>query len=247
MRGNLALNGKIKQDKQGLYVDGLSEMFGGKLDFNLLNDNFKANIKDIEIKSLLHMMYYPEIFKSKSDVSLDYNLATKIGKVDGKLINGQFIENEYSRLINTFAKFDITKEIYESINLKSDINKNIINAIIDMESKYTKIVVPSSTIDTEKQTINALVQTTIKEYSFDTTIKGDISNPKVKVDTSGFLKNKAKDKLKDAIQKKFGDKIDTKKLFNKAPKNQTEPLDLTPNAEATNEEIAAAFKKFFAQ
>ena len=60
-----------------------------------------------------------------------------------------------------------------------------------MESKYTKIVVPSSTIDTEKQTINALVQTKIKDYSFDTTIKGDITNPKVKVDTSGFLKNKA--------------------------------------------------------
>ncbi len=247
MRGNLALTGKIKQDKQGLYVDGVSEIFGGKLDFNLLNDNFKANIKDIEVKSLLHMMYYPEIFKSKSDVNVDYNLATKVGKVDGKLINGQFIENEYSRLINTFAKFDITKEIYESINLKSDINDKIINSIIDMESKYTKIVVPSSTIDTEKQTINALVQTKIKDYSFDTTIKGDISNPKVKVDTSGFIKNKAKDKLKNIIQKKFGDKIDTKRLFNKAPKKQTEPLNLTPNAEATNEEIAAAFKKFFAQ
>lgn len=245
MRGNLSLNGNIKQDKNGLSIDGLSEIFGGKLNFNLLNNDFKATIKDVEIKDLLHMMYYPEIFTSKSDVSIDYNLASKIGKVDGKLINGQFIKNEFSTIINTFAKFDITKEVYESVNLKSDIDNNIINSVIDMQSAYTRIVVPSSTLDTEKQTINALVQTKIKDYNFDTTIKGSIKDPKIKVDTSSFIKNKVKDKIKKSIKKKLGDKINLDKLFNKAPsKKETLPMKLKPNAEATNEEIAAAFKSF---
>lgn len=259
MRGKLSLNGNIRQDKSGLYIDGLSEMFDGKLNFSLFNDSFKATIKEIEVKKLLHMMYYPEIFTSKSDVNVEYNLASKIGQVNGKLINGQFVKNEYSTLINTFARFDITKEVYKSVNIKSDIDKNIINSVLDMQSQYTKIVVPSSTLDTEKQTINALVQTKIKDYSFDTTIKGDIKNPKVKMDTSGFIKNKAKKKIKESIQKKIGDKFKLDKLFNKAPsKKQVVPKTttktasastskLTPNAEATNEEIAAAFKKFFNQ
>jgi len=247
MRGKLSLNGNITQNKKGLSVDGLSKLFGGKLTFNLVNDDFKANIDQVEIKDVLHMMYYPEIFTSQSDIDVNYNLASKVGSVEGKLINGQFLQNEFSTLINTFAKFDITKEIYESVNLKSDIDNNIINSVIDMESTYTKIVVPSSTLDTEKQTINALVQTKIKDYSFDTTVKGEIRNPKVKVDTSGLIKDKAKEKVKETIKKKIGDKLNLDKLFNKAPKQKEIIPKLTPNAEATNEEIAAAFKKFFNQ
>ena len=66
MRGAAKLVGNIKQGKDLLSVDGKSSLFGGNVNFNLLNDNFKAKIDGVEIKNLTHMLYYPEIFTSKS-------------------------------------------------------------------------------------------------------------------------------------------------------------------------------------
>ena len=248
MRGAIKLSGNIKQSTDSLSVDGTSSLFGGNLNFNLLNDDFKAKINDIEVKSLTHMLYYPEIFTSKSNIDVDYNLATKIGKIGGSLLNGQFIKNEYSNIINTFAKFDLTKEVYEKVVIKSDMKKNIINTVLDMQSEYTKISIPSSTLNTEKNSINALVQASIKKYTFDTTVKGSLFNPKVKVDTKAFLKSKYGKKVKkkvDKYKKKFEDKLKKKlgedfKLDNLLNKNDSEE-----KKGPSNKEIAAAFKKMF--
>ncbi len=248
MRGSAKLTGNIKQGKELLSVDGISKLFGGDITFNLLNDDFKAKIDGVEVKDVTHMLYYPEFFTSKSNIDVNYNLASKQGKLDGKLINGQFVRNQFSDLVNTFTRFDLTKEVYEKVELKSDINDNIINSFVDMQSKYTTIVVPSSTIDTKKNTINALVQTKIKKYAFDTKIKGNLSNPKVSIDTNAFLQKKIdkkvdkyKKKLEKKLQKELGDKFKLDNLLNKAPSNNS-----NTSSETSNKEIAEAFKKMFA-
>ncbi len=80
MRGAAKFVGNIKQATDLLSVDGSSSLFGGNINFNLLNDDFKAKIDGVEVKDLTHMLYYPEIFTSKSNIDVNYNLATKIGK-----------------------------------------------------------------------------------------------------------------------------------------------------------------------
>ncbi|WP_424687691.1 hypothetical protein [Halarcobacter ebronensis] len=241
MRGNVSLTGNIKQAKDELNVDGQTKLFGGDINFNLVNDNFTAKIDGVEVKDLTHMMYYPEIFTSKSNIDVNYNTTSKIGNIKGSLINGQFIQNEFSNIINTFAKFDITKEIYKTVDIDSKINKDIINTIVNMESQYTTIKVPNSTLNTKANTINALVKTKIKKYDFDTKIKGNLSNPKVSVDTSKFVKDKLKNKVKEKLEDKLKDSI-LKDLFNKAPTPQDQI-----KKPATDEEIARAFKEMFGQ
>ncbi len=142
----------------------------------------------------------------------------------------------------------MTKEIYEKVELKSDIKDEIINAVVDMKSKNTTIKVPSSTINTKKNTINALVQAAIKKYSFDTTIKGSLTNPKVSVDTKAFLESEAGKKLKKKaeklekkIQEKLGDKFKLDQLFNKNDM-KTEPQKSSEVKRVhTNQEIAKSF------
>ena len=254
MRGEAKITGNINQNPETLSVDGKSKLFDGEINFNLLNEDFKANIDGVEIKDLTHMLYYPEIFSSKSKIDVDYNLATKIGKIDGNLLEGKFIKNEFSDIINAFAQFDLTKEVYETVEIKSDLNRNIINTFIDMQSEYTKIKVPSSTLDTDKNTINALIQSTISKYTFDTTVKGDLSNPTVKVDTEAFLKTKygkkvkeKADKYKKKLQEKLKDKIDLEGLdlnnfLNEAPK--AKPSTTTAKNGPTNRELADALRSF---
>ena len=92
------------------------------------------------------MLYYPEVFNSKANAKVTYNLVKSAGVVNANLINGNFLPNKFSAILNQFAKFDLTKEVYENVDLNSKINKNIINSTIKMKSKLTEISVPKSTL-----------------------------------------------------------------------------------------------------
>lgn len=213
MRGAATITGNIEQSKDILKVTGASNILGGALNYELLNDTFKANTKDIEVKQATHMLYYPEVFDSKAALDLNYNLTSKKGKVTGNLINGHFLPNEFSTLLNTLAKFDLTKEIYESVDVKSDINDQIIKSVVNMKSKNTQIDVTDSILNLQKSTIDANIATKIKAYEIGIKVSGDMKKPKVKFDTGDLLKSKAKEEVGNLIEKNIKDE-GTKELLN---------------------------------
>ena len=203
MRGQLDINGTVKQSKNNLEVKALSKLFDGNMDVLLHNNKLKANIKDIQVRKLIHTLYYPEFFNSLANLNLNYNLVSQKGILDANLTKGKFLTSEYSSLINMFAKFDLTKEIYNHVVLKSDINKNIIKTSVNMSSKHTNISVEDSLIDTKLNTIKALVKTQIKAIKFDTKVSGLLTEPKIKLDAKNLFKNKVKDELMNKLSKKL--------------------------------------------
>ncbi len=216
MRGAFRLDGTVRKTKD-LLVTGTSDVFNGKLDFELKNSNLTANVNNIEVKPLTYTLYYPEVFNSKANAKVTYNLVDSSGVVDANLINGNFLPNKFSAILNQFAKFDLTKEVYESVQLDSKINKNIINSTIEMKSKLTQIIVPKSTLDSKKRTIDAIVETKIKSISVNAVVSGSLDSPKIKVDTSKLLKDKAINSVKEKVLKKIendGAKSLLKGLFN---------------------------------
>jgi hypothetical protein len=93
MRGGITLNGEVKKAKD-LDFSAHSNVAGGKLDAKLHNDDFHADIKSMQTLDILHMLIYPEIFKSNLDAKVDYNLALSKGKMDGVLSDGKFTKNQ---------------------------------------------------------------------------------------------------------------------------------------------------------
>lgn len=213
MRGKAVINGDIEQSATILKVTGNSNILGGSLNYELLNDNFKASTNGIELKEATYMMYYPKVFDSKANLNLDYNLAKKTGKLNGTFVNGYFLPNEFSTLLNQLAKFDLTKEVYESVDVKSDINDKIIKSVINMKSKNTKIDVTSSTLDLNKSNIDADITANILKYTIGIDVSGNMTKPNVKFDTGDLLKSKAKDEVNRFIDKNIKNE-DTKKIIN---------------------------------
>lgn len=195
LRGNLALTGEVVKHKK-LLVKGNSDIFDGKMKFELLNDDFTATVKNIELLNALHTMYYPEIFTSRGNIALNYNLKEKKGQVSGDLAKGQFLPNKYSLLLKNLAKFDITKEVYEDTRFKSNINKDIIKSTLNMKSKYTQIKVTKSTLNSKLRTVDAMIDTIIKDVVLKTKVTGSLDKPKISIDTSELVKSKLKKKLK---------------------------------------------------
>jgi len=202
MQGAITLDGTVSKTKD-LIVTGTSNVFNGKLDFKLKNDDFSANVNNIEVKSLTNMLYYPQIFDSRANATVTYNLIKSEGNVDASLIDGHFLPNQFSSVLNQFAKFDLTKEVYESVKLDSTINKEIINSTVKMKSKLTVIEVSNSILDTKKRTIDAIIEAKIKKMSVEAKVSGSLDNPKVKVDTSKLLKSTVTQKIKEKMLKKI--------------------------------------------
>ncbi len=218
LRGSLDLKGKIENKNNSLLVNGNSALLGGDLNFNLQDNDFNAALNNISIKELTHMLYQPEIFNSKGNFKVDYNLLSKKGILTGKLVNGHFLANNFSNLINQLSKFDLTREVYESVDISSDVNQSVLTSTINMKSKNTSIDIDKSILDIEKNTIDARLDAKIKNSSFSVNIKGDTSNPKISLDTKDLIKEqidkqleKRKDKIEEKLNKVLGGKIEDEK------------------------------------
>mgnify|MGYP005986687193 CR=1 FL=1 len=214
MRGTLSVNGNMKSKNKSLHLTGNSKLLGGVLDFNLKNDDLHADIKNIQIKELTHMLYYPEVFDSRTALSLDYNMLMKKGKLKGNLVNGHFLPNNFSSLLNQFAKFDITREVYETVDINTNINKLVLSSTVNMKSKNTQIDIPKSILDLEKSTIDALVNANIKKTQFALKVKGKTTKPKISLDSKDLIKNqlnkqidKNKEKIKEKLNKVLKGKL----------------------------------------
>lgn len=213
LRGSMDIKGEIQDKDDSLLVDGSSNILGGVFNFNLKNNDLNATANNIQIKELTHMLYKPEIFDSTANFNADYNLLIKKGNLTGKLINGHFLPNDFSSLIRQLAKFDLTREIYETVDVNSTINQSVLTSTINMKSKNTQIDINNSILDLENNTIDAKLDTRIKNTSFAINVKGDTSNPQISIDTKDLLKeqlNKQIDKNRDKIEEKLNKVLDGK-------------------------------------
>lgn len=218
LRGKLDIKGELGKKDMFLFATGKSSVLGGKLDFTLKNDDLTASLNDVSVKELSYMMYKPEFFNSRGDFNLNYNTITKQGNLVGKLFNGSFLPNDLALLINHLAKFDLTKEIYETVNLNSEINDKQLTSNFLMKSENTQIESKDAITDFDKNFIDAKLNTQIKNRSFNLSLIGEMNKPKISLDTKELLKNeldrkleKNRDKIEEKLNKVLGENSDNEK------------------------------------
>ncbi len=214
LKGELDLKGEVKSLDKNLFLTGNSNIVGGTLNFNLKNDIFNLKLDNANMKDLLYKMNKPEIFDSKANFDLQYDLAIKKGKLNANLLNGHFLPNDYSNIISQLAKFDLTKEIYETVKIESNINEKQFVSNLNMQSKNTQIQANDAFLDFDKNLIDAKLNTKIKDNNFVITLKGDMKKPNIGLDTKELLKNeveKNRDKIEEKLNKVLDEKIKDEK------------------------------------
>lgn len=218
LKGKLDINGQISNKENNLFVTGNSNTLGGTFDFDLKNDKLNANLKNIDVQELSNMLDYSKIFDSKANFVLDYDLLVKKGNLTGKLINGHFLENDFTLLINQLTKGDLTKEVYESFDIDSKIDDKVLTSNLIMKSQNTQIISKDSVLDLKQNLIDAKFDTTIKDKTFAVKVNGETSNPKISLDAKDLLKEqlnkqleKKKDKIQEKLNKALGKKADDAK------------------------------------
>ncbi|MDY0122030.1 MAG: hypothetical protein RBR54_08810 [Sulfurimonas sp.] len=199
MRGGLLAHGKIKKDK-GLDATMHSNIAGGKIDAKLHNDELRADITSVQTLDLLHILIYPEIFKSSLSAQLNYNLAQSKGDFKGKLSGGKFTQNEMLTLLKQYGKIDLYKENFAG-DVVANIHKENIQASLDLKSNTSAISTKDTKLNTQTQKIDSTITVLANKQPITATLKGDINAPKVSVDLQKLMESKAGEKIKKEVQR----------------------------------------------
>ena len=203
LKGDMKINGKIKQAKD-LLVTGKGKEFGGTIDFRLLNDRFKADIKGATVSKIMTMLDYPQVLEAISQAKVDYNIATSSGTLHAKLDNAKILPGKLTRLLKQFNIIDLTKERFNNSTFNAKISKTLVYFTLNAKNKQNYLLVKKGKLIKKTGAIDARIDMKIKGKDLQATLGGTLDNPKVSLDSSAYIKNKIKDKVK----KKYGKKID---------------------------------------
>ena len=207
LKGKMDINGEIFNKNNSLSINGNSDTLGGAFDFNFKNEKLNANLKNINIQELSAMLDYSKFFDAKADFTLDYDFLLKKGDLTGKLLNGHFIENNFTQLFNHLTKDDLSKEVFETFNINSRIDNRILTSNLIMKSQNSEINIQDSILDLEKDFIDTKINSKIKDKTFTISLNGNATNPKISIDTKDLLKDKIeknKNKIKEKANKILG-------------------------------------------
>ncbi|GAA7814363.1 hypothetical protein HpBT0258_12610 [Helicobacter pylori] len=178
LKGSLTLKGAIEQSPKLLKVSGHSNLLDGTLDFTLLNKDLKARFSNISTLKALDLFHYPKFFQSLADANLDYDFSTKQGALKARLKNARFIKNSFSDFLYSISKFDITKEIYNDVNLVSQINQQRLLSNLSMKSPKTQLQIHNGLLDLNTKQMDMLMDAEILKFVFKMKLQGNMHQPK---------------------------------------------------------------------
>jgi len=223
-KGDMRVTGKISQAKD-LRITGQGKEFGGTIDFKLLNDKLKADVKGATVSKIMTMLDYPQVLEAISQATVDYNIATASGTLHAKLDNARILPNQLTDLLKQFKIIDLTKERFNNSRFDAHITKEIINFTLDARNKNNYFTIKNGKLVKKTGAINAKADLKIKGKDLQATIRGTLDNPKVSLDSSHYIENMVKEKVKKKYKKKIDKtKKKIKKNVGEKIKNLTEGL-----------------------
>ncbi|MBU1638884.1 MAG: hypothetical protein KKG53_00235 [Proteobacteria bacterium] len=203
LKGAMTVTGDLKNDKH-LKFTAHADTLGGRVDVTVLDDDVHADIKKIQTLETLTMLLYPEILASGLDGTLDYNLKGQKGIFVANLSDGKFTRNIMLDLLLQLAGTDLYKERFTG-TLHSQINKELITSDLDLRSKKSSIVGKQTTLNTKTKQVKAKLDVVANNNPIGVTIKGNVDDPSVKIDTSALIEKEAGKLIEKEVNKLLKD------------------------------------------
>jgi len=205
LKGNIDIDGDVTF-KDELDVTAHSRTLGGSFDAHLLGNTLNANVKNAELLQLCEMLTYPQIFDSRVDAKVLYDLNTSDMNANFFLENGHFVPNQFTTLLRKVARIDLENEFYKNVVVDATMKDKIVKSKLDMTSQNSRVTVNDFVLNTINEKVAAKVGVKYKEREVYAKIGGKLNKPKIKLDMNKLMKSKGQKE----VDKLLGDKIPEK-------------------------------------
>jgi hypothetical protein len=213
LHGAIQLRGdtQYQLSSKSLTVTAQSDTLGGRINTQLINKDFTAQLQDLSAVDVSRLLGMKPVFQSRLDGKINYRLDQQNGDFSVLLSDGRILPNDVSALLNQAARFDITREIYNTVTTSGQIQHKVITADLDMQSRLTQISSQAARIDLAQQALDVLLKFESQGVQLPVRLKGDLTNPEVSADFSGLLQHRLKENLKQNTEKAAQEAIEKEK------------------------------------
>ena len=198
--GEIKANGTFKKSET-LYVDFNTKSLGGLISGKLDDSKIEAKLDSVNALNFLKMLGFKQAFSSMLFGTFNYDTNTSKGKISATSKEGRILENELTKTIKQYLKFDLAGEVYNDIVLNADINQSLINSNFSLQSRDTKISSQKTNLDLDKQSIDSKISLQVKESKVDVYLTNAISSPTMRLDAKDLLIDTAKKAISKEVDK----------------------------------------------
>lgn len=223
LKGSVVVAGNLFKDSKSLKFDGSSKILDGNMNFTLLNNDLKLYLNSVNSRKLLYMLKKDEFFDSKLDVDLNYNIQNGNGNFFANIKNGHLIMNSLTKKIKDLSTIDVTKELYEEGNIKSEITLDKIVSNLYLKGSKSIIETKNSKLDFVNNEIDTKLDINLNGNKFSVFLTKSLDNPNIKIDIKNLLQETIRKNINnehiynkvDEIMNKNGieDRKDVKKVL----------------------------------
>ena len=192
--GAVTLSGNVKKDTK-LTLTAHSDIFKGRLNATLVDEQLNADFKDLRAIEVLKMLGYPDVMDAPINGTLSYNSKSEKGRLQVRFDKALLTRSKFTEIIRQFSQTDLSKEHFNEGTLVSDINKEIITSDLQMQSKEVSLRSKKFVINSKKQLIDARFGVKVKAYPGDIIVVGNINAPKVSLDAKSMITPEIKEKM----------------------------------------------------
>lgn len=200
LRGDIKAKVDISGANDALNLKLNSDIFGGKLDANLKNDIFDANITKFKVQDMLKMADMQQFYEGIADGTIKYNLKNQKGDFNFLLNDGQLKNTNLIKFVSAAVQKDLSQEVFNDGFIKGNINKSLIKFDASLKSSSASLAANKSSYDTNTKALNIPLDIKIQKTDLNVNISGTSDNPKYSL-SSEYLKKKAGNAIEKLIDK----------------------------------------------
>ncbi len=186
-----------------LTLSGKTDVLDSNTTYNYENGDIDINSTNFNTLKFSQALGYPAIFDSQGTFYAQYNPKWQKGIFSLNFQNGKLIPNKLTNLIYTISGFDMTKEIYKNGTVKGNIQNNLVNFMLDMNSSKSMLSIYNGVLNNKTKDIQGNYKVKIGDKDIEGEIAGSLNHIKVKINSSSYIKNKIEKIIDKKVPKKF--------------------------------------------
>ncbi|MCF6243567.1 MAG: hypothetical protein L3J43_00855 [Sulfurovum sp.] len=196
-RGPFSATGTITH-KKNLQVRGLSQTFGGMIDFLYKKDMLYIDLEKVSLTRLMRLFDYPHIFTAQVNGNINYDYKKEQFLVRSDLNNTRFLKSDLVHTIFKKSGINMRKELFSQSTLFAIYQHNILAGDLILKNKQSHFIVKNTQINTKKDTVHANFDLRMQGQAFSGTVYGSLQDPKVKLDMKKLMRYQM-DKQVDSV------------------------------------------------
>ena len=221
-QGGFEGEGKFEY-RDGIYVTGESDKFGGITKYNYKKDSVELELKGVSLVKLLEFFSYPKLLSAKVYGSIDYEIADKIVLINTKLKETRFRKTKITDMISKTIGIDMLQDVYNNSSFVGGYENHILKSTLKIDNGKRHVYLTDTKMSSKNNSINSKFEVKIAGQELYGDIYGTLKNPKVSIDMKKLLKYQLNKRLGDLLGTKNRESI--KKEFKSVKKDVTKTLE----------------------